>query len=122
MKALVLAAAVVLGGGFAVTAEAQTTVAVDLAKTALTWDHADVTKVVQFVVKCGTTSGVYSLPEKLVAAPAMSIPIAEIIPGPGKFFCTVGARNQFGTTDGTEIAFEAGTAPPAPTNLRIISK
>ena len=106
---------------------AQTTISVDINRATLSWQWTQGTggPVTEFRVKCGTASGIYTLPVVKVVAtlipPPLSLPVKSAIPGPGTYFCVVTAANQFGESGpSNELPFAAGVVPVGPSNLQII--
>lgn len=112
--------------------EAQQSIAVniDQAKFQWTWVQGTGSPATSFKIKCGTVSGVYSLPVFSVPFPATippanqyTQPVKPVLPGPGNYFCVVASSNQFGdSAPSNEIAFAAGAVPAIPTGLSIIAQ
>lgn len=99
-----------------------TTLSVDITRTNLVWTWAkgaggDVEK---WIFRCGPDSGSYSIMVELPAPTARSIPIAQVVTTPGKYFCTIAASNRFNTSlPSAEVTFEAGRAPGPVSSLKI---
>ena len=73
----------------------QLSVAVE--KGQLSWTPGtDGGSVEEYRVKCGPEPGRYVLPVVKLIPPVTSIPIARVLPGPGKYFCVVTAANSAG--------------------------
>jgi hypothetical protein len=108
---------------FPVFAYAQaTSVAVDITKAKMTWgwDKGTGGDAAGFNVKCGTTSGSYTIVVPLTDPAARSIPVSQVISATGKYFCVITAVNQFGeSAPSNEISFDAGTVPVPPAGLTI---
>ena len=104
---------------FSATIEAQTPLKVPFGSAKLAWDagvpdatHSAATK---HVVTCGTVS-------VDVLMPTTSIPVKDVVPGPGTYDCTLYAENDF--TRQTEPPrpfpqFQAGYGPNTGANLRL---
>lgn len=107
------------------TAEAQTTLAVDINDSTLQWDWTQGTggAVDGFRCHCGPATGSYNTITDINDPAARSVPVGSIIPGPGTWFCALLAFNMFGQSDfSNEVSFQAGFKPDAPTNLRIVAQ
>ena len=116
---LVLLIALLIGTG---VAEAQQTIAVDIDRAVLDWEWAQGTggAATEFRVLCGPTTGVYTLPPVVVAAPATEVPVRQVAATPGTYFCVVVAANLFGVSGASnEVAFQAGSPPSPPGGLTI---
>lgn len=129
MKALILALAVLAS---AVAAHAQQSISVNIDQAKFQWNFVQGTgsPATSFKIKCGTVTGVYSLPVFSVPFPP-TIPagnlytqnVKPVLPGPGNYFCVVASSNQFGdSAPSNEIAFSAGAVPAIPTGLSIIAQ
>lgn len=106
-------------------ADAQTMVSVDIHKAILAWDWTpgaapnDGTAA-SFTMKCGKTTGVYTVLTPIADPAARSIPISKAIPGQGQWFCACTAVNTFGESPPTnEVSFNAGALPAPPANERV---
>jgi hypothetical protein len=122
MRKIIGSALVLAGLGLAALSYAQTTVAVDIskAKLAWSWSQGSGSAATQFIVKCGTTTGVYTKITSLTDVTARSVPISTAIAGPGTWFCVVTAANQFGESAPTnEVSFNAGSIPVSATSLTV---
>ncbi len=119
MKTLLASLALV---SLATFAEAQTTIAVDIAKAKFVWTWAQGTggAVAQFHVKCGTATGSYTTDTIVNDPAARQLPISSAITAPGTYFCVVAAANQFGqSANSNQVSFAAGAVPVAPASLTI---
>ena len=73
-----------------------------------------------FRMRCGTTTGVYSLPIFLVAPTLRTQAIQPVVVNPGTYFCVVDAINGFGVSSASnEVTFQAGLSPAAPSTLTV---
>lgn len=100
-------------------AQAQTVISVPFNSAVFAWDatpadatHSAATK---HTVVCGAV-------QVDVPMPATSIPIRNVIPGPGVYSCSLFASNTFGRQTEPNVPFpqfEAGTTPWPPTNTRL---
>lgn len=100
-------------------AQAQTTLKVSLGSAKLAWDAGvpgpNETLATKHVITCGplTTE---------VLMPAVTIPVKDVVPGPGTYDCTIYAVNDFDRQvdpDGAFPQFQAGNPPPKATNFRL---
>lgn len=119
---------VVLSAWCAVLAFGQTIIAVDINRASFAWDWSkgaggDVSK---FNIKCGPTTGSYTLPVFVVTvtgAPATytgNVPVKSVVTAPGRYFCVVTAANAFGESAASnELPFDAGVGPAGASNLRL---
>jgi hypothetical protein len=99
-----------------------TTITVDITKAKLTWtwEQGAGGPVEIWYVRCGTAPSVYSLLVEVKDPAARSLPVAQITPAPGSYFCVVAASNSYGTsTPSPEVSYQAGKAPIAATSMRI---
>ena len=107
---------------FVGVAQAQTSIAVDLNKATLEWQHTvapDTGVPDGFNMKCGNVSGQYTK-ITTVGPTARSMPVKDAITGSGNWFCAVSAYNQFGESAlSNEVPFAAGAKPFAPSGLQI---
>ena len=121
---IVLLSALLLSLAIWTSAQAQTSVAVDINKAKLMWDWTQGTGGVpaEFLVKCGTTSQNYTRITS-VAPTLRELSVSSAITGSGNWFCTVSAANQFGeSANGNEVPFVAGAVPSSPTNMRVTAQ
>lgn len=127
--------AVLIGAMFsclvAVVAFGQTVVAVDINRAALSWDWSKGTggDVEAFNLKCGPAPGSYTLPPFVVPVPGApasytgNVPVKSVVTAPGRYYCIVTASNLFGESGpSNELPFDAGNAPGAAVNLRLIAQ
>ena len=101
---------------------AQTVISVDITKARLLWTWTQGTggAATEFLVKCGAATGIYTAVTRLADPAARSVAVSAVVSGLGPYFCVVSAANQFGQSpNSNEVAFAAGVAPLAPTNLLI---
>jgi len=112
-------------------ARAQSIIAVDFTKAILTWDEPLICASFNPNVPagCGGTPDVYhvkckvrnaaDLPVLDVPYPTTTVPVASLVPGPGKYECFVTAENAFPPESGASntFPFDAGTPSGNPTNL-----
>ena len=106
-------------------ASAQTVISVDITKARLSWTWTQGTggAVAEFRVKCGPSAGTYTSTTVLTDPAARSVPVQQVVSGPGNYFCVVVAANQFGESGPTnEVNFTAGNAPAAPSGLQITAQ
>lgn len=99
-----------------------TTVTVDIAKAALTWQWTQGTggPVEKWLIRCGPSSTNYNILVTLPTPAARSIPIAQVTSDVGTYYCIVSASNSFGTSGpSNEVSYSAGKAPVSPTALAI---
>ena len=109
----------------ATPAWAQAVISVDITAARLSWTWAQGTggAVAEFRVKCGPTAGTYTSTTVLADPTARSVPVQQVVSGPGTYFCVVVAANQFGESGPTnEVNFTAGNAPAAPSGLQITAQ
>jgi len=87
-----------LGGALALACPALAQrLSVDAEKGQLSWTPGGGGgSVEEYRVKCGPEPGSYVLPVVKLIPPVTSIPIARVLPGPGKYFCVVTAANSAG--------------------------
>jgi hypothetical protein len=107
---------------WAAPAHAQTTVVVDITKAKLVWAWAQGNggPVEKFNIKCGPTTGAYSILVSLPTPAARAIPISTVVTAPGTYFCVVSAANQFGESgNSNQVSFAAGVGPVTPSGLVI---
>lgn len=119
MRSILIILAVLM---ISVTAQAQTTISVDINKAKLAWDWTQGTGGIptEFRVKCGAATGNYSRVTTLADPAARGANIRDVITGSGNWFCAVTAANAFGeSVPSNEVNFSAGAAPSAPTNARV---
>jgi len=115
---------------WAAVAQAQTVVAVDIAKGKLqfSWAQGSGGMPTFFKSKCGTSSGTYgtSFSQSFVQSSdnLYTIPVsAATANSPGTYFCVVVAGNPVGESPPTnEISFFAGTVPAAPIGLGVLAQ
>jgi hypothetical protein len=112
-------------------ARAQSVISVDFTKAILTWTEPVICTSFNPNVPagCGGTPDVYhvkckvrnaaDLPVFDVPHPTVSVPVASLVPGPGKYECFVTAENAFPPESGASntLPFDAGTPSGTPTNL-----
>ncbi len=100
----------------------QTTIAVDINKARFQWDAPTTGGTpTEYHVKCGPTTGTYTLPVTKVLVPATTIPVKTVVTSVGKYFCVVSAANSYGESGNTaEISFDAGDVPGVVSNLKIV--
>jgi len=107
----------------AATVQAQpTTISVDLAKAKLvwTWNQGPGGPVEKWQIRCGPTSTHYEILVELPVPAARSIPISQVAPTVGTYFCIVSAQNSFGAGGPSpEVSFQAGQVPSAVQTLTI---
>lgn len=104
---------------------AQAVISVDIAKARLAWTWAQGTggAVTEFRVKCGPAAGTYTSTTVLADPGARSVPVQQVVSGPGAYFCVVTAANQFGeSASSNEVPFAAGNVPAAPSGLQITAQ
>lgn len=99
---------------------AQTELTVPFATSSFAWDPpvVDVTHSAptRYVITCGTIIS-------NVPAPATSILIRSVVPGPGTYDCTIYAQNAFGNSPEPNPSFPhftAGNPPGVVGNLRLV--
>ena len=109
----------------------QTIIAVEYDKASLKWDAPLVCDAsgnptgcggdpMMYHVKCAVRQGA-ALPVVDVPAPATTVTVKSVVPGPGKYECFVTAENQFGESGGSNVLpFDAGNPPVNPTGLGLI--
>ena len=111
---------------FAATpAWAQAVISVDITKARLSWTWTQGTggAVAEFRVKCGPSTGTYTSTTVVMDPAARSVPVQQVVSGPGNYFCVVLAANQFGESGpSNEVPFAAGNAPVAPSGLQITAQ
>lgn len=93
-----------------------TTITVDIskAKIAWTWVQGSGGPVEIWAVRCGTTTRIYSLLVEIRDSAARSLPIQQITPDPGTYYCMVQAQNSYGTSGpSAEVTYKAGKTPLA---------
>ena len=122
---------IILSTGFvlflltATPAWAQAVISVDITRARLSWNWTQGTggAVAEFRVKCGPTAGTYTS-TTVLADPAMrSVPVQQVVSGPGSYFCVITAANQFGESGpSNEIPFAAGAIPAVPSGLQITAQ
>lgn len=92
---------------------------VDLSKAAFkwTWVQGTTGMVEKWHLRCGPTTGSYSLLKELIDPAARQMPINQIITAEGTYFCVISAVNSIGASaPSTEVSFRAGKVPgPAAT-------
>lgn len=106
-------------------ASAQAVISVDIAKARLAWSWAQGTggAVAEFRVKCGPATGTYTSTTVIADPAARSVPIQQVVSGPGAYFCAVTAANQFGESGpSNEVPFAAGNVPAAPSGFQITAQ
>lgn len=104
---------------------AQTVISVDITKARLSWTWTQGTggAVMEFRVKCGPTTATYTTTLVLPDPAARSVPVQQVVSGPGNYFCVVTAANQFGESGASnEVPFSAGNVPVAPSGLQITAQ
>ena len=112
-------------GCLAAPAWGQTVIAVDLQKANLSWDWAQGTgsAATEFRVYCQPVGGPPAAPTILTDPTVRTVPLRSVVTALGQYTCAVTAANEFGeSARSNEVAFRAGTVPPAPTNLRILAQ
>lgn len=93
-------------------------IAVDITKAKLTWQHAEITSVTVFGIYCPAGTLVHT-----VLPPLTQAPLADFITTPGAYTCEVTASNDFGeSTPSNTITFRAGNPPGGPTDLILESQ
>ena len=110
---------------FPIGTEAQTVLSVDITRAQLSWNWTQGTSgaVAEFRVKCGPTASTYTSTVVLADPAARSVPVQQVVSGPGTYFCIVTAANQFGESGpSNEVPFVAGNAPAAPSGLQITAQ
>ena len=117
----------ILAGSFLlpVATWAQAVISVDITKARLAWTWTQGTggAVTEFRVKCGPTTGTYTSSVVLTDPAARSVPVQQVVTGPGNYFCAVSAANQFGESGlSNEVPFAAGNVPAAPSGLQITAQ
>ena len=127
MRRAILGAAMLLGAWLAAApeADAQAVISVDITKARLSWTWTQGTggAVTEFRVKCGPSAGTYTSTIVLADPAARSVPVQQVVSGPGNYFCVVIAANQFGESGpSNEVPFAAGNAPAAPSGLQITAQ
>lgn len=103
---------------------AQTTIAIDINKAKLQWQWTQGvgSPADGFSIKCGPTAGSYIRITNIAPGVLRETAIATVIGGPGTYFCTISAYNEFGESGlSNEVTFRAGTVPDKPNPLVIIS-
>lgn len=111
--------------GFASISEAQSSLTVDFHKASFTWQWAAAPAPnegtpTEFRVKCGATSGVYTITKVVPGASTRTIKVDQVIAAPGSYVCAVFAANQFGESGASnEVTFSAGTTPGPANNFAI---
>jgi hypothetical protein len=110
----------ILCGGFLGLAQAQQPI--DLDRSIFAWDWAPGANGAApetFRVWCGVMSGNYTLTSE-VAYPAQWLPVRSVVPTVGLYYCVVVAVNSYGPSGpSNEVVMDAGSAPDAPTVLRL---
>ena len=112
-------------GVMATPAWAQTILNVDITRARLSWNWTQGTggAAAEFRIKCGPTAGTYTSTTVLADPAARSVPVQQVVSGPGTYFCIVTAANQFGESGpSNEVPFVAGNAPAAPSGLQITAQ
>lgn len=121
MKAFILTLTLLVA--LAVSAFAQvTTLAVDIDRATLSWNWSVGTgsPVEEFRVKCGPSTGSYTITHIVADPAARSVPVKDLITNAGTYFCAVSAANAFGESAlSNEISFDTGSIPLPPTNLKV---
>lgn len=124
MKSFILT--LILLVALAVSASAQvTTLAVDIDRATLSWNWSVGTgsPVEEFRIKCGPSTGNYTITHIVADPAARSVPVKDIVGGAGIYFCAVSAANAFGESAlSNEISFGTGNIPLPPTNLRVTAQ
>lgn len=99
-----------------------TDITVDITRTNLiwTWAQGEGGPVEKWLIRCGPTSTVYTILVELAAPSARSIPIRQVTPDVGTWFCAIAATNRYATSPPSlEVTYEAGKAPVAVSAFRI---
>ena len=110
---------------FAMEASAQAVISVDITRARLSWNWTQGTggAVAEFRVKCGPTAGTYTSTTVLADPTVRSVPVQQVVSGPGNYFCVVTAANQFGESGpSSEVPFAAGNVPATPSGLQITAQ
>ena len=118
MKHTVLIFAVFLF--WVLSAIAQTVIQVPFDKAILIWEApATGTAPTTYHVNCKLIGG-GTLPVVDVVAPAVKIPVRDVVSGPGKYECFITASNAFGEGAASNVLpFDAGEVPGPPANLSV---
>ena len=119
----IVAAALILFAAPSVLAQAVISVDITKARLAWTWTQGTGGAVAEFRVKCGPSAGTYTSTTVLTDPAARSVPVQQVVSGPGNYFCVVTAANQFGESGASnEVPFSAGNVPVAPSGLQITAQ
>ncbi len=122
MKTFILSILAVALLAFSHTAQAQSSLTVDIQKASFNWlwNQSSGGSVSEFRIKCGPTSGNYTAVHTIVNPAARSEPVLNVVNTPGKYFCVITAANQFGESGrSNEVEFDAGDIPVAPTGFAV---
>lgn len=88
------------------------TVSIDRARLIWTWSQGGGGEVEKWLIRCGNQSTVYTILVELPAPTAREIPIRQVTPEVGTYFCVIAGTNRYGTGQSSaEIRYEAGKAP-----------
>ena len=104
---------------------AQAVISVDITKSRLAWTWAQGTggAVAEFRVKCGPGAGTYTSTVVVADPAARSVPVQQVVSGPGNYFCVVSAANAFGESGpSNEVPFAAGNVPAVPSGLQLTAQ
>jgi hypothetical protein len=122
MKLLIIA--LILLAAAASSADAQTTISVDINRAKLVWQWSQGAPPVdgiptEFLMKCGQSSGNYNRVTPVIF-PLTELAVRTAIGGTGRWFCAVSASNPFGESGlSNEVFFDAGAVPLSPSNLAV---
>ena len=94
---------------------------VDAEKGQLSWTPgAGGEAVEEYRVRCGPAPGIYVLPAVTLSPSVTSAQIARVVPGPGRYFCSVAGANRHGeAAPSNEVAVVLGAerTPPGSAQL-----
>lgn len=88
-----------------------TTLTADIAKTKISWIWNQGTggPVEKWLIRCGSSPGNYTLQVSVQDASIRSLPITQVIPAIGTYYCAVAAQNSTSTSGlSPEVTFTAG--------------
>lgn len=97
-------------------------IAVDLSKAQFRWTWAQGTggMVEKWLVKCGPTTGTYTLTKDISDPAARQVAMSQVLTAEGTYFCTVLASNAGGTSGPSpEVSFRAIKVPEKASTLDV---
>lgn len=108
--------AILVGCLLALTVQAQpTSVTANIDRTSFGWIYTQGTggPVQTWLLRCGATPGNYTMQVEFPETGARTIPIGQIVPSVGTYYCAIAGRNAAGTSRlSPEVAFLAGKLLP----------